>query len=338
MADEAAPAPTPAPAIEPGASAQSIAASITDRLRQDGAPGDGASQNTPADAGGTAPQETAATGDERGEGDRAEETLPPIAPPRSWSKEYHARWSGLDRETQEYLAQRDSEDSAAVRRGQNEAAEARKKAEADSASIAAERTQTAQQLAFLSQHIQAFDPILAEGAKTDWARLAQDNPGDYVARRAQFDQRVATVRAIEAERQRLNNEALGTAKAKMVETLRRDLNMHDDKEWSAFDRELTGYLVQAGFKPEFVAQVVDPVSVHIAHKAMKYDKLMAERAALEAKKKAPAPTKVIRAGALQDGAGSDARFEAAKKAALKSGNARTVASLIAQRLRATPQS
>jgi hypothetical protein len=135
----------------------------------------------------------------------------------------------------------------------------------------------------------------------------------------------------------LHNEALGQAKTRMVETLRRDLNL-DDKSWQQFDQEMTGYLVKSGFRPEFIGQVVDPVSVHIARKAMLYDKLMAERAALEAKKKSPAPTRVMRPGALEDGFGTDARFDAAKKAALKSGNARRVADVIAQRLRANPQS
>jgi hypothetical protein len=40
---------------------------------------------------------------------------------------------------------------------------------------------------------------------------------------------------------------------------------------------------------------------------------------------------------LEEATSTDARFEAAKKAALKSGNQRRIADLIAQRLRANPQ-
>jgi len=320
---------------EPGQSSQSIAAAITERLREP-APGDAATPSPAPSADDAAPPDAEATGDDQVTVDRQEPAPAPIEPPRSWSKEARANWSKLDRDTQEYLLQRDSEDSAAVRRGQNEAAELRKRAEAEVAAIAAERQRTAQQLQFLSQQIQNFDPILAEGARTDWTKLAQEAPGDYVAKRQQYEDRIRTVQAIEGERQRLHQESMGQAKARMVDTLRRDLNL-DEKGIAAFDAELTGYLVKSGYQPEFIAQVVDPLSVQIARKAMLYDKMMADRAALEAKKKAPPPTRVMKPGVLEEGLGTDARFEAAKKAALKSGSARRQADVILQRLRATPQ-
>jgi hypothetical protein len=339
MADEA-PAPAaPAPAPSP----LSIAATIADRLRtapEPSAPSGGA-QDPPAAAGGTAPApDESATGADRGADNQpgGEADSPaPLDPPRSWSKDARERWSRLDRADQEYLLQRDSEDTAAVRRGQNEAADARKKAEADIAQIQAERQRTAAQLQFLSQHIQTFDPVLAEGNKTDWTKLAQENPADYVAKRAQYDHRLQVIQAIQGEQQRLHSEALGQAKGRMVEAVRRELNLHDDKAWNAFDQELTHYLLNLGYRPEVLQQVVDPVAVLTARKAMLYDKMQADRAALDAKKKAPPPTRTMRAGALQDGPGTDARFEAAKKAALKSGSARQVADVIAARLRTTPQ-
>jgi hypothetical protein len=329
------------PTITPGQSAQSIAAAITERLHPPGSEGEGAPgadspPSSPPPAGDdAAPADTQATGDDQAPADR-EPAAPPIEPPRSWSKEARANWAKLDRETQEYLRERDSEDSAAVRRGQNEAAETRKRAEAEIAQIAAERQRTAQQLEFLSQHIQNFDPVLAEGARTDWTRLAKEAPGEYVAKRQEYESRIQTVQAINNQRQQLNEQTLGQAKARMVETLRRDLNL-DDKGFAAFDAEITNYLVKTGYRPEFIAQVVDPTSVQIARKAMLYDKLMADRAGLEAKKKAPTPTRVMRPGALEEATSTDARFEAAKKAALKSGNQRRIADLIAQRLRANPQ-
>jgi hypothetical protein len=334
MADEAL---TP----EPGQSSQSIAAAITERLRTpegESAPGEDAATRSPAptvdDAAPAEPQQ--ATGDDQVQLDRTPEA-PPLEPPRSWAKEARERWAKLDRETQEYLRDRDSEDSAAVRRTQNEAAEARKQAESQVAAIAAERQRTAQQLEFLSQHIQNFDPILAEGAKIDWTRLAKEAPGDFVAKRQEYEDRIRTVQAIEARRQELNNSSLQQAKARMVETLKRDLNL-DDKGFAAFDVEVTNHLIKQGYPPQFIAQITDAASIKEARKAMLYDKMQADRAALEAKKKAPTPGRVMRPGVLEEGNGSDARFEAAKKAALKSGSARQMASLITARLRATPQS
>ena len=50
----------------------------------------------------------------------------PLELPRSWSKEKEAYWTKLDRETQQYLLEHDSEVSKGVRNAQNEAAEQRK--------------------------------------------------------------------------------------------------------------------------------------------------------------------------------------------------------------------
>lgn len=51
------------------------------------------------------------------------EELPPIDPPRSWTKDEKERFATLPRETQEYLAAREQERERAVRQSQNEAAE-----------------------------------------------------------------------------------------------------------------------------------------------------------------------------------------------------------------------
>jgi len=56
---------------------------------------------------------------------------PPIELPRSWTKEQAEHWNALPRNLQEYLSERASKDSEAVRRSQNEAAEIRKAAEAE---------------------------------------------------------------------------------------------------------------------------------------------------------------------------------------------------------------
>jgi hypothetical protein len=47
---------------------------------------------------------------------------PPIAPPRSWTKDARAHWQTLPRETQAYVAAREQERERELRRSQNEAA------------------------------------------------------------------------------------------------------------------------------------------------------------------------------------------------------------------------
>jgi hypothetical protein len=60
------------------------------------------------------------------QGGRTGRNLPPIDPPRSWTKAEKERFQSLPRETQEYLHTREQEREREFRRGQNEAAEQRK--------------------------------------------------------------------------------------------------------------------------------------------------------------------------------------------------------------------
>lgn len=94
-------------------------------------------RNSPAESADDATASTeSAQADAAPEGTTAEDAggepeVPAIDPPKSWSKEAHERWAKLDRETQEYLANRDSEDQKAIKRALNEAADQRKAIEAE---------------------------------------------------------------------------------------------------------------------------------------------------------------------------------------------------------------
>lgn len=80
-----------------------------------------------------------------------EAELPPVEPPRSWTKEAKERWQSLPRETQSYLAEREQEREREFRRGQNEAAEVRKAAEAERTKAEQQRQQYEQALPQLYQ-------------------------------------------------------------------------------------------------------------------------------------------------------------------------------------------
>ena len=57
------------------------------------------------------------------------EELPPIEPPRSWTKEEKEEFRTYPREAQEKIARREQDRETALRRGQNETAEQRKETE-----------------------------------------------------------------------------------------------------------------------------------------------------------------------------------------------------------------
>lgn len=120
------------------------------------------------------PQE--ATGETEGEIDPAE-TLPPLELPRSWTKEQAAHWNALPRETQEYLIERASKDSAEVRRVQNEAAEVRKAIEVERQRTEQTRLQYEQALPVLLEHLQSAQGKFADiKSMDDVTRLATDDP------------------------------------------------------------------------------------------------------------------------------------------------------------------
>jgi hypothetical protein len=79
-------------------------------------------QESPAQAEEAAPADTQAPGQTEGVPEPAEQ-VPPIEPPRSWTKDEKERFLSLPRETQAYLAEREQERDREIRRSQNEAAE-----------------------------------------------------------------------------------------------------------------------------------------------------------------------------------------------------------------------
>jgi hypothetical protein len=64
---------------------------------------------------------------------------PPLEPPSSWSQAARERWAGLDRETQDFLRQRESESEAARAKAQEEAAASRAAIEDERRSLLAAR-------------------------------------------------------------------------------------------------------------------------------------------------------------------------------------------------------
>jgi hypothetical protein len=108
--------------------------------------------------------------------------LPPIEPPRSWTKDEKDRFSSLPRETQEYVAQREQERERAIRQSQNEAAEARKAADAERARVEQARQQYESKLPELIASLQASQAGQFADVKTpqDVQRLATEDPLRYL--------------------------------------------------------------------------------------------------------------------------------------------------------------
>lgn len=132
----------------------------------------------------------------------------PLELPRSWSKEKAEIWTKLDRDTQQYLLDHDSEVSKGVRNAQNEAAEQRKAYEAQRTQAEQARQQYEAALPVLLQ--QLHDAHMGEFAdlKTidDVQRLATDDPVRYLKWDAQQKRIAAVAQQQQAAQQRQHDE------------------------------------------------------------------------------------------------------------------------------------
>jgi hypothetical protein len=208
------------------------ARSVVDWRRKSGAAEDtqdeSAAPATPADesavkADAAPPQE--APGETEGEPDPAE-ALPPIEPPRSWTKEEKERFASLPRETQEYLSNRETERDREFRRSQNEAAEIRKAVEAERQRVEHSRLQYEQALTVVHDQLQSVQAGQFSDIKTmeDVNRLAQEDPVRFTQWQAHRMQIGAVQQEIAAAQQRQLEEAqnqlrkfMQTESAKLIE-------------------------------------------------------------------------------------------------------------------------
>lgn len=159
----------------------------------------------------TAGQESAAEADAAPQNEATGETqdndqaeLPPIERPRSWGKDKEAAWAKLDRETQEYLRDYDSETTKLRRTAQNEAAEQRKAVEAELAKVTQQRQQYESALPVLLQTLSANYQAEFADIQTiqDAQRLAREDPLRYTQWDAHQKQVVAIQQEIVASQQR----------------------------------------------------------------------------------------------------------------------------------------
>ena len=129
-----------------------------------------------------------------------EESLPPIEPPRSWTKEAKQRFRSLPRETQEYLRVREQERDREVRRSQNEAAEARKALKVERQAAAQARQQFEQALRPLLTAMEAANAGEFGNIKTyeDAEELAKEDSLRYARYAARRQQPALTVQEAKA--------------------------------------------------------------------------------------------------------------------------------------------
>lgn len=213
---------------------------------------------------------------------------PVIAAPESWPQEQREKFSQLPSDLQKVIAEREADQKSAFNRHVNEAVEAKRVAEATRQSLA-ETLNT-----YLANAVN-FDPVVAEGVKTNWAQLAQDDPMEYVAKKSVFDQRVSELQEAQRTRDTIAQQQFVEVRQREAHALlekapdwARDPSIYQ-KEWP---RIVENGVKQYGLTGAEMENVSDHRYVLVLRDALRYRETVAAQESLVSKKAPPQPGKV----------------------------------------------
>lgn len=248
-------------------------------------------------------------GDEQAAAADSDQPAPPppaIDPPPSWPQDEAERFRQLPAETQAYLAKRESEREAAVTAKANDYAQAAQRVQAQEQQYGALLAQTAETL-----HALTAD----EFAGIDWDRLAQENPGEYVAMQHRWTTRQQQLAAVRQEHERIGQiqqartqqavrHYMADQRAKLVEA---DPLFRDPATARAESTRIKEFLSSAGFSPHEIGGLTDHRHVLLVKKAMAYD--AAQKARSEKTAKAVPPVQAVQKPGIPAGKAGQAKAQ-----------------------------
>lgn len=268
----------------------------------------------------------------------------PIEPPRSWTKEEKERFRALPRETQEYLAERETERDRNFRRSQNEAAEQRKAIDAERDQVSKLRDK------YEKEVLPALENMLNEVSAGQFAdirtqadvdRLAAEDPVRYI-QFTNHHQKLAAVRAERANaeaRQEQEQTHKFSEFARKQDDILKDFvpELADEAKAQKLGNSAITLLKDYGFEEQELGNLwvgKEKISLRDARiqrlviDGVKYREAQAARKAAVAQPKPP----VQRPGVAQPkGAAVQAQVQALSQKLDQTGNAKDAARLIAAR-------
>ena len=177
-------------------------------------------------------------------------------------------------------------------------AEQRKKAEEELAATQQERQRYISQL---EQFTAQADSKLDELKSTDWTRLKEEDPTEYMLKRDQYRELQENKRTVEEEQKNLQYKSQQEQQAKWQEELVRQQEImaqrlpewNDPNKGAKLKQDIKSFALKTGFSEQEVDSLIDARSVDVLHKAMLYDNLLAAKIS---NKKAKVVPKVTRPG------------------------------------------
>lgn len=210
-------------------------------------------------------------------------------------------------------------------------AEQRKQADEE---LAATQQERQRYLSQLEQFNTQADSKLNELKSTDWTRLKEEDPTEYMLKRDQYRELQENKRTVEEEQKNLQYKSQQEQQAKWQEELGRQQEImaqrlpewNDPAKGAKLKQDIKSFAVKTGFSEQEVDSLIDARSVDVLHKAMLYDNLLAAKIS---NKKAKVVPKVTRPGSpATKGEISSDKVKAQRAKLRKSGHIKDASSVI----------
>jgi len=258
-----------------------------------------------------------------------EPPAPAVEPPSGLTDDEIDVFKTLPPTAQKAWVRRERDRTSELRRGQDEIANQKK-------AVEQERLRLAREADGYVQLTQTIDPIIAEGSKTDWDKLAQANPAEWAFKRQRYESRISSLNTAMQQRQAVMSQ-------QQSETLKREQEALVSKvpEWRDPIKHREGITAitrvateRYGFTPEDLSGFNDHRAVLVLRDAIAYHELLAKQTkstqAVQHKRVAEVP-RTIKPGAQEDtGTKADEQAKAIRKQAMQVKDPFKRAALIAQ--------
>jgi hypothetical protein len=210
-------------------------------------------------------------------------------------------------------------------------AEQRKQADEE---LAATQQERQRYLSQLEQFNTQADSKINELKSTDWTKLKEEDPTEYMLKRDQYRELQENKRTVEEEQKNLQYKSQQEQQAKWQEELGRQQEImaqrlpewNDPTKGAKLKQDIKSFAVKTGFSEQEVDSLIDARSVDVLHKAMLYDNLLAAKIS---NKKAKVVPKVTRPGSpATKGEISSDKVKAQRAKLRKSGHIKDASSVI----------
>jgi hypothetical protein len=247
------------------------------------------------------------------EGGAAEpKEAPAPKPPVSWSKDEKAAFERLPAEAQAAIARREAERERLLTTRSQELARRERE-------LAAQGERLGHELDAVIGAVSG-DPILAEGQRTDWARLQREDPAAFAQKWPAYQQRRQALEEAQRNRAALAGQhAELHLKHEFERLIEKAPELAEEQQRVAFAEALEGFLREEGFSAEEVASIHDHRAVLILRDAMRWRAQERARKTLAAKKQAKPPRTERPGGARDDENFASTRLKALRRRAANSG-------------------